>query len=73
MSEKLVMKQNKNGWDQIINKNITTTKKELWWTWKLNFVLIYNFLIKRSQVVLFGIYAFANIKRKKEKYWKTKI
>ena len=37
-------------------------KKELWWTKKLYFVSIYNFVIKVSLVVVFDINILANIK-----------
>ena len=44
-------------------------KKELRLTKQLNFVLIYNFLIKGTSAVVFDIYVFANINfiRKKER------
>ena len=44
----------------MINKNITT-KENFDEHQNFNFVLFYNFFIKRIKVLVFDMYAFANI------------
>ena len=51
---------NKNEQDQTINKELIT-KKNFDEKKKFNSVLIYNFLINGSSVVVFGIIILANI------------
>ena len=65
---------NKNEQDRTINKEIIT-KKNFDEQKKINFVLIYNFLINGSSAVIFGVNVLANINfmgKIQRKYQKVK-